>query len=126
VYRSPVVRWITDSSDGLRAVNDPNRDETIRPCGGRIQYGDTIYEAISVPGQECLYTFTGLTGDMVTIAMAEQPNSIDAQSEGSEGALDPWLDLRGPDGLVLATNDDQTASAYASGIEDFELPFRGV
>lgn len=117
VYVSPVLRWLTDDPEGLASVNDPNgpdQPEYMR-CGAVVEYGAQIYDSISVQGQECLYEFYGQAGDTVTIDMA-----ADSYSD-----LDSWLDLRGPDGPILISDDDSAGDLNAR-IGNYALPQEGT
>ena len=65
-------------------------DKPASPClASRIAYGQTVTATNTLPGQECLFTFNGATGDIVGIQM-----------QTTAGPLNPWVDLRGPDGLA--------------------------
>jgi len=69
---------------------------------------------IQAPGQEHRYTFHGEAGKAVTVVM-EAPTG---------GLLDSYLELRGPDGALLVTNDDG-GSGVDSRIDNFVLPVSG-
>lgn len=96
LFDSPVAQWLA-SPDGLQRVSDPNTvpNPAIPACGGSIAIGQTITDQITVPGQECLYSFCVASGDVATIHM-----------ETVEGSLDPWVDLRWPDGRLMRFNND--------------------
>jgi hypothetical protein len=68
-------------------------------CGGNIRSGRTVDGEISSPGQDCRYTFSGSSGNMVTIR-------LEALSSG----LDPYLDLLDPYGDVVASDDDSAGN----------------
>lgn len=88
IATSAVMQWLATDAVGLPAVTEP-------ACGGAIAYGQTISGQSFTPEEECLYTFQGAAGDVVTIAL-----------DTTAGELDPWIDLRGPDlGLVKFNND---------------------
>lgn len=88
VATSAVMQWLATDAVGLPAVTEP-------ACGGAIAYGQTLAGQTFTPSEECLYTFQGAVGDVVTIAL-----------ETTAGELDPWVDLRGPNlGLVKFNND---------------------
>ncbi len=65
-------------------------------------------------GQEHRYTFHAEAGQAVTIVMQAPPG----------GPLDSFLELRGPDGATLITNDDG-GGGVDSRIENFVLPVSG-
>jgi len=60
--------------------------------GGVIQYGQTINSSTATTGTEN-WTFAGAQGDVVIISM-----------ESAE--FDTYLELRGPDGVLLTSDDD--------------------
>ncbi len=66
--------------------------------GGVIQFGETIAADLA-SGETDTWTFTGRIGQMVTISMerfpADQTNTID-----------PYIDFYGPDGVLIASDDD--------------------
>ncbi|PJF23063.1 MAG: hypothetical protein CUN56_02800 [Phototrophicales bacterium] len=79
--------------------------------GGSISYGETVEGNLNL-GEAAEWTFQGSTGDVVTIAM----NSED---------LDSYLELLGPDGSGLASDDD--GQGYPNPrIDSFELPADGT
>lgn len=69
---------------------------------------------IARQGEEHVYTFTGEAGQAVTIQMNAGPDNM----------LDSYLELRGPDGSTLTTNDDGGANLN-SLISNFILPVSG-
>jgi hypothetical protein len=65
-------------------------------CGGEISYGQAIAARIPAAGMFCDHTFTGATGDVVSLWLAA-PNE----------AFDPVLELIPPGGgAPEASNDD--------------------
>lgn len=80
-------------------------------CGGPIQPGDSISSSVS-SGSWCDYTFSGDRGDFVTIKMTRNSST-----------LDPFLELRGPSGLI--TSDDDGGGGYDSLISSYPLPESG-
>ncbi len=60
--------------------------------GGDIAYGQTV-NATRIPNQDDNYTFTGNAGDAVEILLVSDN-------------YDTYLELRGPDGVVVAQDDD--------------------
>lgn len=65
---------------------------------GAILNGETKQGKINVPGDLDAATFTGATGDFVTITMSELTVA--------DGQLNPILELYGPDGTQLAMGKD--------------------
>lgn len=93
---SDVARFLEGA---LGPVYDPNIDDDsqILACGGQIAIGETKYGEIHAPGQECLYTFCANQGDVVTVR-------VDAASQ----SLDPYIDLRNPDLVMVKANNDRS------------------
>ncbi len=82
--------------------------------GGTIAYGQVVTGEITQDAPEVRYTFTGAAGDVVVIRMnATQPG------------LDSYLELLGPDGQSLQTNDDSGGSLN-SLLGPFRLPASGT
>ncbi|MBN1965528.1 MAG: PPC domain-containing protein [Anaerolineae bacterium] len=82
--------------------------------GGAITPEALMAAVIRQQGEEHVYTFQGEAGLAVTIQM----------NAGPGGTLDSYLELRGPDGSTLVTNDDGGASLN-SLISNFVLPVSG-
>lgn len=106
---SPALRWLA-SADGLARVHNSNT--TTQACIGKLNFGETITTTNIDPGQECLYNFCANAGDTITVDM-------NAQTPG----LNPWLDLRAPDGSLLSFNDDLGNGNPDSQICNRVLPF---
>ncbi|NJL95063.1 MAG: hypothetical protein HC915_15775 [Anaerolineae bacterium] len=82
----------------------------VTPGGGAIAYGETLSGfVLGEDGEE--WTFKGTTGDVVTIAV--------------EATIDTTLDLLGPDGTSLTTDDDSGGNINPL-ITGFELPADGT
>jgi hypothetical protein len=113
---SAVIQWLASDGEGLRRVTDPNTDHNpvIPPCGGPLAFGETISAQNFTSGQECLYTFCVNEGEPVTINL-----------EAVDGMLDPWIDLRGPDGAVLKFSNDISEDNVDSLICNRVLPASG-
>lgn len=79
---------------------------------GTIEIGDTI-EGTLPPGTEQIYTFMGNAGDEVTIEL-----------DSDDLTMDPYVELRSPDGDLLAEDDDSGGGLNAR-IDDFDLPEDG-
>lgn len=63
--------------------------------GTPISYGQAVTGEITNDAYELFYTFQGTAGDAITISMT-----------ASQQGLDSYLELRGPDGASLMTDDD--------------------
>ncbi len=96
-FASPVLQWLATDDDGLPRITDSNTitNPVVPRCGGTITYEQPIIDEHHVPGQECLFTFPGNSGDRVTV-------NIDAL----DGGLDPWIDLRAPNKQLIKANND--------------------
>lgn len=82
----------------------------ITPGGGTITRGQAVSGVIVLAdGDE--WTFEGTAGQSVTISLS--------------GDFDTYLELRGPDGQVLITDDDSGGNLQAR-ISDFRLPRTGT
>ncbi len=94
-------------------------DDTVvvQPSDDSIEAGTTIDGTIDDDNFEVLYTFEGTAGEQVTI-----------QLEATDGNLDPYLVLLGPDGEIVAENDDINFAQgnYNAAIEAFTLPETGT
>jgi hypothetical protein len=88
---SMVVQWL--ANEGLPRIQNTN--ESPKACVGTIDFGSPITVQNFDPGQECLYRFCASAGNKVTIEM----RAVDP-------TLDPWLDIRAPDGSMLQFNND--------------------
>lgn len=85
---------------------------------GAIQYGQTLNGEITNDGFLRAYSFTGASGEVVTITA----RSID-------GSLDMYVDLLGVDGSRIAANDDAKlpgAPATDAQIKSYRLPSNGT
>lgn len=110
---SVLLRWLTDSPQGLRRVTDPNTEPhpVIPACGGLITFGQAISAANFTPGQECLYRFCANRGDVITVDM-----------DGISGTLNPWIDVRRPDDQLLVFNNDRDNNDFNSQICNAGMP----
>lgn len=77
--------WMASGGTGCEAV-------------GQLEIGDVVESSITDALQERVYEFSGTAGQVVQIRM-------DAPGFGMED-LDPFLDLYGPSGAILISNDD--------------------
>ncbi|MBC6955200.1 MAG: PPC domain-containing protein [Chloroflexi bacterium] len=78
---------------------------------GEIDYGETTVGELTEQAQTGVFRFNGTAGDRVTIAL-------------NSDAFDPKLRLVGPDGTVLAEDDDSGPDLNAL-ISEFTLPRDG-
>ncbi|MFP4321467.1 MAG: PPC domain-containing protein [Anaerolineales bacterium] len=78
--------------------------------GGPIAYGETQAGFLLDGDQAEVWTFTGSTGDVVTIF--------------TDSTIDTYLELSGPDGSLITEDDDGGAGLNAQ-ISAFELPADG-
>ncbi len=85
----------------------------------QIEIGQTVSGQLTESTPEILYTFQGTAGVAVDITMIYDMDS------DPENYLDTYLILRGPDGSVLAENDD-AIGATDSAIMNFTLPATGT
>lgn len=76
-----------------------------------IRYGETV-DGILASGEQHEWEFEGRAGDIVTISL-------------ESGEFDCFLELRGPAGNRLITDDD-SGEGFNSLIESFELPEDGA
>ena len=81
------------------------------PVGGPIAMGDTVNGALTLDAQTQTYTFSGESGQVVTI-------------EASSEQFDVFLTLNDEAGLVLMSDDDSGGNLNAR-ISDFRLPVNG-
>lgn len=90
----------------------------VNPDTNELTYGANTTGQISDSEYEVLYTFNGTAGDVVTITMT----AVDEES------LDPLLTVLGPNGDIVASNDDIDLGGgnYNSAITDFTLPETGT
>lgn len=84
--------------------------------GQPITYDQVVTGSITDENTQVPFTFAGTAGDLITITMTSP------QTDGPR--LDSFLELRGPDGAVLTTDDD-SAGNLNSRIEPFTLPTTG-
>lgn len=85
------------------------------PTNIALSIGETATGDINDSQPELRYEFSGTAGETISL-----------RAETTEGTLDPSLILYGPDGAIVASNDDISASDPNAYIEAFELPEDGV
>jgi hypothetical protein len=83
--------------------------------GNVIRYGETVSGAITDDAARAQYAFRADAGDVIGAAMAR-----------TDGNLDTYLMLYGPDGKVIAQNDDAGGSTARSEIEGVLLARDGI
>jgi uncharacterized protein YfaP (DUF2135 family) len=81
-----------------------------------IAPGQTVTGSITPDNKFDLFSFTGAAGDVVNIAM-----------NATQGSLDPLLYVIGPDGALVAQNDDAVAGENTNSlIANLALPADGT
>ncbi|MCX7854669.1 MAG: hypothetical protein N2556_01600 [Anaerolineae bacterium] len=83
------------------------------PGGGTISYGDTV-ESNLAQGEQETWTFEAQAGDAIRVSMV-----------GSEGLTDTYLELYGPDDLLLVSDDNSGEGSFAL-IAGYMLPRAGT
>lgn len=78
-----------------------------------IAYGETVSGTLTADFPYGYWTFEGAEGDTVTVSMV------------GVGDMDTYLELYGPDGMMLMADDDSGGN-YAALIADYLLPQTGV
>ncbi|MBN1954726.1 MAG: PPC domain-containing protein [Anaerolineae bacterium] len=79
-----------------------------------LAYGEVAAGELAVAGERDYWRFEGAAGDEVTISLV-----------GAGDLTDTYLELYGPDGALLAEDDDGGENAFAR-IAAFELPANGA
>lgn len=106
----------TATLDAAVAVDDTDTDTAVTispPDEPIVLYTETFNDAITESSTSIPFTFEARAGDVATITMIA----------GTDGSLDPTLELYTPDGLLLARNDD--AIGFDSQIQNQLLPANG-
>lgn len=88
------------------------------PQSGRLELGETRENEILQAGEVHRYTFFGTAEDVVNIVVNVDPENA--------GTLDPYLELQGPSGDIIADNDNFLDFAPDALIQAFEVPTTGV
>lgn len=96
-------------------IPTPTTTPTPEPGGGSIGVGSIRSGAINGASQVDEWFFDAAAGDIVTIRM---------ETTGPASALDPYIELLGPDGDVLRVDDDSGRGLDAR-IADYTLPEDG-
>ncbi len=101
------------ASGSPAAVNPPSIPQTV-VCGGSIATDGTPVNGYLPLGATCDYRFAASAGDSITIAL-----------DRLDGDLDPFVELIGPGGGVLASDDDSGGDRN-SQISCFTIPVDGA
>jgi hypothetical protein len=88
--------------------------EQVDLTGETISYGDTASGELTEDAPQQYWFFEGQEGDVVTISMV-----------GQGDLTDTYLELYGPDGAQL-TSDDDSGDDFFALIEEYELPDDGT
>lgn len=104
-----VVESVRAAGEERAEESDNTDDESL------LEYGMSVEGTIRNDDGET-WQFEGREGDVVTIAMDAAAGS----------ALDPYLELYGPDGELITEDDDSGGSFLSALIEGFELPEDGI
>ncbi|MCC7449953.1 MAG: PPC domain-containing protein [Anaerolineae bacterium] len=84
-----------------------------------ISYGNTVQRSFEPGDGPMLFTFDAQAGDVITLTMVADPDS----------AVDPALALLGPDGTLVARNDDSLDAAFGmtnARLVNFPIPAAGT
>ncbi|MFP4324139.1 MAG: hypothetical protein ACLFTK_16915 [Anaerolineales bacterium] len=85
---------------------------------GRLELNQTVGGDIVQAGETHRYTFLGLAEDTITLAANLSPEN--------PGDLNPRLRLQGPDGAIIAENDNFLPTARDAALTNVVLPSTGV
>src|SRR5262249_19571115 len=102
-------RWMTLTAMGMAGHWQGNTAlfdailQNLSFAGTPITYSAKVKKTFGLQTQPFIFTFEAQTGDTVTMTMAADPASA---------ALDPALMLYGPDGGLVAQNDDSLDSQF--------------
>lgn len=109
---SEVAQWISKAPQGLRSVINSNEDPTSEvACIGKLEFGKPIVETLNNPGHECLFSVCADPGQKISV-------NLNAISDG----LNPWVDLRLPNGRLYTFNNDIGEGQTDSLLCNIELP----
>jgi hypothetical protein len=97
---------LTLSSDNATATPPPTQTD----AGTSISYGQEVSGTLE-PGQTQSYSFEGQTGEVVSAGVVAQ--------------IDTYLELRGPDGNLVASDDD-SGEGLNPLVSDLSLPATGT
>ena len=82
--------------------------------GGTLRYSAVVEGTLAAPWSQHAWTFDGVEGDVVDVAM-----------NATDETLDCFLELYSPEGLLLTTDDD-SGVGYNALIEYYTLPVEGT
>ncbi len=106
----PITYTLTVDIEGDAVPVDSSQDDSAI----RIAYGDTVTGTINNETVRYQYQFEGRAGDVINIDLVGSDN------------LDTYLILLGPDGEILAENDDAEPVTTDAGLSGFVLPSDGT
>lgn len=106
----------------LEPVTPPTAGADPRAAETGAQHGTLAIGAADV------WHYDGRTGEVLDIMLlADRPaDNADAEQRAQYNLLDTLLAVRGPDGALLAANDDMTDRMTNSQVPGLELPADGV
>ncbi len=108
IYLDQTIGGSWNEIDAVELVGEVPGDAM--PAGGSLSYGDTVTGELNQTQDS--WTFDGVAGDVVSIAM-------------TSADFDTYLELNGPDGQQVMVNDDG-GEGLNSLIEEFTLPATGT
>jgi len=85
-------------------------------CPNCVSYGGKVRGEIATAGAQVKHSFIGTAGDLVNVSVEREEFSTN---------LDPIVELRDPDGKVVASNDNAAGNTVNSAIRNFKLPKSG-
>jgi hypothetical protein len=96
----------------------PTEVAILQEPGGRLELGESRRSEITQPGETHRYTFFSNAEDTVSIMVNPDPE---------QGAsLNPRLEVQGPNGDIIAENDDMLPGVPDAYVRNFEVPSTGV
>ena len=109
---SELFTWAARSPGRLADLDNSNEDaNSTKACVAELEFGKPIIETINNPGHECLFSVCADPGDTISVNL----NTI-------SGGLDPWVDLRLPNGRLYTFNNDIGEGNTDSILCNIELP----
>lgn len=109
---SAVLIWAAQTPGRLQAIDNSNEDPTSdKACVAELEFGKPIVETLTNPGHECLFSVCADPGEKISVNL----NAISA-------GLDPWVDLRLPNGRLYTFNNDIGEGQTDSLLCNIELP----
>jgi hypothetical protein len=86
-------------------------------CPNCVSYGGKVRGEIATAGAQVKHSFIGTAGDLVNVSVERAESST---------KLDPVVELRDPDGKVVASNVNTAGNTVNSLIRNFKLPKSGT